>query len=550
MDFAVSENRRPPRGRVVMLVDNTVDGDSRVQKAAASAAEAGWEVVLLGRSPDDTPREWWIGQARVRLLPMASTFTRRRFEFRRSWLRAPFGYPPTGIAEYRAQQVKARYRDLAARRAELALNYFGHSRLRLALRRGILRVATVAVGLTELWVAFRTHQLSFGRRTRRRLNGPWDRAYALFWRTMLGHRSWRRLEPRLWDFETTFGEVVDRLNPDLIHANDFYMLGVGARAMLRARAAGRGVKLVWDAHELVSGLKSRADNVRWLPAHVAHEREYARYADEVITVSAELAETLQKAHRLPVKPAVMLNAPVVTRHGDGSAPDLRALCGIGKEVPLLVYSGAAAPQRGLGIMIEAMPHLPEAHIALVVAHPPSKYVQGLQARATQLGVAHRLHTVPYVPHQQVIDFLAGADVGVIPIHRWPNHEIALITKFMEYSHARLPIVVSDMRAMARTTRETGQGEVFRAEDLADFLRAVRAVLADPQRYRAAYDAPGLLESWTWEAQARTLDVVYSRLLSDAGEPALPYQAKDSFLNTSRYTDGPSAQYRNQLSTRP
>lgn len=34
--------------RVVMLVDNAVEGDSRVQKAARSAADAGWDVTLIG----------------------------------------------------------------------------------------------------------------------------------------------------------------------------------------------------------------------------------------------------------------------------------------------------------------------------------------------------------------------------------------------------------------------------------------------------------------------------------------------------------------------
>ena len=117
---------------------------------------------------------------------------------------------------------------------------------------------------------------------------------------------------------------------------------------------------------------------------------------------------------------------------------------------------------------------------------------------------------------QVVAFLSGADVGVIPIHHWPNHEIALITKFFEYSHARLPMVVSDVRTMAETVRATGQGEVFAAEDLADYVRAVRAVLADPARYRAAYDKPGLLDSWTWEAQAAVLDGVYRALLRRPG----------------------------------
>jgi glycosyltransferase involved in cell wall biosynthesis len=90
----------------------------------------------------------------------------------------------------------------------------------------------------------------------------------------------------------------------------------------------------------------------------------------------------------------------------------------------------------------------------------------------------------------------------------------LATKFFEYAHARLPIVVSDVKTMSEMVRATGQGEVFRAGDVADYVRAVRTVLADPQRYRAAYDKPGLLDEWTWEKQAEVLDRVYVDLLRD------------------------------------
>ena len=78
---------------------------------------------------------------------------------------------------------------------------------------------------------------------------------------------------------------IDELAPDLIHAHDFRMLGVGARAAIApARQAAAG-KLVWDAHEFLPGIIRWRDNARWLPAHVAYEREYAPYADAVITVS-------------------------------------------------------------------------------------------------------------------------------------------------------------------------------------------------------------------------------------------------------------------------
>ena len=111
----------------------------------------------------------------------------------------------------------------------------------------------------------------------------------------------------------------------------------------------------------------------------------------------------------------------------------------------------------------------------------------------------------------IVSYLSGADAGVIPILHFPNHEIALITKFLEYSQARLPIVVSDVKTMAETVRRTGQGEVFEAENLDDFVRAVKAVLAAPEHYRQAYDAPGLLEQWTWENSAAVLDAIFDRL---------------------------------------
>jgi glycosyltransferase involved in cell wall biosynthesis len=408
------------RGRIVMLVDNGVDGDSRVQKTARSAADHGWDVTLLGVSPTGREERWTLGAADVRLLPMGSggSAVRQRLVARGGWA------------------VKA------ARRARRPVEHL------------------------QVW----------------------------FWRARLGDRAWRRLEPGLWNYERAFGPVIDELKPDLIHAHDFRMLGVGARAKQRS---GK-LKLVWDAHEFLPGARPRRNNARWLPAHLAYEREYVPSADAVVTVSDTLAGLLQREHHLAVTPTVTLNAPSPT--SQTTVPDLRALCGVDPETPLLVYSGSFSPQRGVDTVIAALPQLPGVHLALVVADPSA------------VAAADRVHAVPYVPHDQVSRFLAPADVGLIPIHHWPNHEIALITKFFEYSHAHLPIVVSDVKTMAETVRATGQGEVFRAEDVDDFVRAVRAVLADPAKYRAVYDGPDSpLPGWTWEAQAATLDKLYASL---------------------------------------
>ena len=491
------------RRRIVMLVDNGVNGDSRVQKQARSAAEAGWDVTLLGRSPDGKEHTWSLGPAQVRLLPMPTPLAKRPHEFRRHWLLAPLAYPPTGVDARRTQEIKAWRADLAVRRAEDPRG----------VRRAALRAESLASRVMGRWVRIRRGQNAKWRADRKRLDTPSDRLYTWFWRTALGDRSWRRIEPGLWDWELAYGRVVDKLEPDLIHANDFRMIGVGARAKIRAKARGRDVKLVWDAHEFLPGVRPWTDHGRWRVGHMAHEREYAQYADAAVTVSEDLATMLQEAHDLAERPVVVLNTPAFEESAEADEPgaDLRGMCDVGPEVPLLVYSGAAAPQRGLDIMVEALPRQPGVHVALVTNNHHGRYVTGLMKRAEELGVRDRVHLLSYVPHWQVVPMLSGATVGVIPIHHWPNHEIALITKFFEYSHARLPLVVSDVRTMAATVRATGQGEVFTAEDVEDYLRAVQAVLDDPDRYRAAYDKPGLLDGWTWAAQAEVLISVYHRL---------------------------------------
>jgi glycosyltransferase involved in cell wall biosynthesis len=499
-------------GRIVMLVQNGVVGDSRVQKEAVSAAAAGWEVILLGRS-DSRAEEWELGGALVRLVPTGRDFDRRRHEVRRPWLRSPLAYPPGPLEAYRRKQVRAWKADLAFDRAKLEVEDGG-----LGPRLG-LGAKTAVVGAASAWIQARTRLSRRVRERREAAASPADRAAGRFWQAALGDRAWRRLDPALWELELAFGPVIDELEPDLIHANDFQMLGVGARAKIRAKAAGRDVKLVWDAHEFLPGMKPWKPHPWWPAAQLGFEREHAPYADAVVTVSEPLADLLVAEHGLAKRPVVVMNTPDEGT-GDGEdVPDLREQCGIEKDTPLMIYSGVPLEQRGIHIMVEALPSLPEVHAALVVSRPQWAYVRRMAARAEELGVADRVHILPHVPHHQVVRYVAAADIGVSPNHHHQNHEISLNTKFFDYSHARLPMVVSDVKTIAEQVRRTGQGEVFRAEDTEDFARAVKQVLADPERYREAYLDRVPLDEWTWRRQAEYLTGLYEELIGAPGTGA-------------------------------
>ncbi|WP_285689454.1 glycosyltransferase family 4 protein [Actinoplanes sp. NBRC 103695] len=458
---------------------------------------------------------WNIGDAEVRLVPLGDNAFVHRARRRRS-ARRMLAYPggPTtayrkGVVEYRRQVLLARLGQLAVARRSGAVWRARAGHLALCPSR-------IALKVLRPWVRLREeerHRLEVARASEKALL---TRFHVWFRTTFWGDRSWRYLDPAILDLELAFGPVIDKLRPDIIHANDFHTIGVGARAKMRAALRGRSIKLVWDAHELVSGVVAPPGRPRWLAAQIAHEREFAPYADAVITVSPMLADLLQANHRLTTRPTVVLNAPKVSVDTD-DAPDLRSLCGLDDTTPVLAYSGAIARQRGLHVAIDALPQLPGVHLVLLSLAPDRTRAaaDALEAQAAALGVADRLHLLPYLPHHQVVPFLSGANAAISPLEHTPNHEVALTNKSFEYAHAGLPQVVSDVRSAADMVRATGIGEVFRAGDVDDFARAARAVLEDPARYRAGYDKPGLLDEWTWERQSAILDAVYGGVLEVA-----------------------------------
>jgi glycosyltransferase involved in cell wall biosynthesis len=507
--------RKATRGRVVMLVDNKVEGDSRVQKEAQSAAERGWDVVLLGRSPDKDTHRWKIGDARVRLVPVPMPLAKRRYEYRRAPLRSPLAYPTGRLPGYVKQKAQARRAEARTQRDALKHKVATgelSSLSALPARAWVLANRAYAKAYADL-VELRIDRTEELEQRRRQMDAPLDRLSTSFWQKTMGNRAWRKLDPNLWDWELALGPVIDRLKPDLIHANDFRMLGVGARAALRARGQGRPTKLVWDAHEYLPGINPWNSHPRWHMAQVAHEAEYAPYADAVVTVSETMVELLTKEHHLTSAPVIVRNAPTVGLEGADDQPGVRELCGIGADVPLLLYVGTMTPARGIDIMVDTLDRLDGVHVGFVARQ--TKHLDRIMDKARELEVADRVHHLPYVTVDRICGYISSADIGVFPALHFPNHEVDLPTKFYEYAQARLPMVVSDVRTTAETTRRLGVGEVFVAEDVEDYLHAVREVLAHPQRYDDAYTAAQpVLSQWMWDNQADALDAVYASLVPE------------------------------------
>ncbi|NUR62531.1 MAG: glycosyltransferase family 4 protein [Catenulispora sp.] len=486
----MTNDRRP---RVAMLVANDVRLDSRVQKAAYSAAEAGYDVLLLGYEPSRKGRPSqpaFIGAAQV-----VRTGLHNKWQIAQ-WPLKDDGAPSLRLMPFRALSFAS------------SVDY----KLR---RRIVQRIKEPGTGDGSVK----------------------HRAKELLWKAYFRDGDWRRTARHLLWLEASWAALIEEFEPDLIHAHDMHTPGIAVRVADRLGKQGKRPKVLYDAHEFVAGV-SMPEQRRL--AYVGLEGEYVRKADAVITVSPLLAQWLQDRYHLTETPGVVANAPMLHVPGEepeepedaaDQAPSLRRACGLDEGVPLLVYSGAVSPMRGIATMVEGLPELPDVHMA-VVRGADTEFTRALERQAEELGVRDRLHLVGYVAPHLVPQYLASADIGVIPILHTPNHEVALITKYYEYMHAKLPIVVSDVQAMAEFTRDLGNGEVFTAGDAREYAQAVAKVLADRAGYAARY-TDDLLAANSWEGQAEALSAVYARLLGRSPEPRTGIRAFGE-------TGGPSA----------
>ena len=321
--------------------------------------------------------------------------------------------------------------------------------------------------------------------------------------------------PNLQRAQRAIRPVALEFSPDVIHAHDYTALPIATEITQLLRAQGKRVSLVYDAHEYVPGVSHLTKPLA--NVYTKAERAGVKIADAVLSVSEPMSDLLMPHLQIKERPIIVANDPLVAGQQKAKR-NLRKECGLDKKTPLLVYSGAVAPQRGISTAIDALRKMPKVHLALI-ANPENATVKQLQIDAAD--IADRFHVVPYVPNSELVSFLSTANIGLIPLHHKLNHEISLITKFGEYMQAKLPIVVSDVKTMAAEVKRLKNGEVFIAQDVDSFTAAVKKVLANEKKYKKVY-TKSVLGQRSWELQAKVLVNLYNKL---AGVKPKPRKAK-------------------------
>jgi glycosyltransferase involved in cell wall biosynthesis len=293
------------------------------------------------------------------------------------------------------------------------------------------------------------------------------------------------------------------LEADIYHAHELWMLESCALA-----ARKRGARLLYDSHEL-----EPHRNLDWCAAsnarRISYEQRYIGVADAVFTVSPGVARTLERIYRLP-HVGLLRNTPWLAKLRPAPR-GLRATLGLPVATPLLVYTGLVTLNRGLELILAALPALPGFHFAMVGPAEPT-LADTLRQQARTLGVHDRVHAVAPVPPEELIDFIASADVALIAApDACLSYRHSLPNKLFEALFAGLPVVASELEDIRIFVTEHRLGQVFAHGDAAALATAVREVHGQRARYSDTTQLRTLRERLSFECEAAELRECYEQL---------------------------------------
>jgi glycosyltransferase involved in cell wall biosynthesis len=456
-----------------MFVRNDAARDVRVRREASSLAAAGYRVtiVALDAKAGTLPKhETFDSVEIVRVLP--PSVWRKRWEDIRY---RPWRIPRSSLGSLRQPANRAP----------------GH----------VLRalVATALLVPTLPYVAVRAVQ--YAARGRKapdpaRRDDAWD--WLVRWRYSIigwGHLAAEAAPPA-----------------DVYHGHDLNALPAAFEA--RRRHGGR---LVYDSHELFLEAGATARQPAWARRIVARlERRWSSDADAVVTVNESIAGELRRRYGVK-RTAIVRNCPPRWTPTPGAEGLLRTAVGVGPGVPIVLYHGGFLPDRGLDRLAEAVlsQGLEDVHLVYLGFGPGQAELEALAASPRASG---RVHVLPAVSPDDLLAWVAGADVAAMPNQPVTlNEQYSTPNKLFESLAAGTPILSSDTperRAIVLEDPLGPLGVVCDATDPASIAGAIRELLDLPADERAALRARcrrAAAERLNWETEAEGLLELYRDL---------------------------------------
>jgi glycosyltransferase involved in cell wall biosynthesis len=299
-----------------------------------------------------------------------------------------------------------------------------------------------------------------------------------------------------------------RTSTDVYHAHD--VKGLPA-CYIAARL--RRKPLVFDSHEIPL---DDPNITRWprlsALAVLALTRMMPR-CTKVITASPLYAREIRNQFHYPEVTSV-LNVP--TYRAIPPSDRLRQHLGLAPDVRIALYQGNIQANRSLDQLVHAAPYLDPGIVIVMMGRAVEETRIQLEELIAAKGVADRVKMIPAVPYAELLDWTTSADVGLTIFQPGYTRSIryCLPNKLFEYLMAGLPVLSSQLDAIAEVLQTSGAGQILPSLAPSDIAASINEMLAD--RTALAQMRENALKivqkEFHWEKEKQKLIQVYDDIL--------------------------------------
>ena len=315
------------------------------------------------------------------------------------------------------------------------------------------------------------------------------------WREVLKRTAnFRRLTVDTWavylrgflKLMTTPGEVMIASRPE-----------AAIWACLAARL--RGMRFVYFPFELYGEQITTPNRmVAWL------ERVMLRHCvDAVLTQNDCRSQVLVGERGARVTPLIVHNYKPI-RPERRTPGRLRAKHGIPARKKIVLYEGVIVDGRWLEYVAQSVLHLPENVVLVMMGQEKLKWRQVHAAEIKPALATGRLILAGPVPHDELLDYVADANVGVIIYDdSVRNNVFCEPGKLSDYISVGVPVVAPNFPTIGPVVQGRGLGLCFDGHSPEAIAATLKSVLDKPKSHWAAALRRACSEL-TWETQAPNL----------------------------------------------
>ncbi len=303
-----------------------------------------------------------------------------------------------------------------------------------------------------------------------------------------------------------------RTPADIYHAHD--VKGLPA-CYIAARL--RRKLLIFDSHEIPL---DDPNITRWPRLSALATRVLAHMMPRcagVVTASPLYAREISKDYHYP-EITTVLNVPIYRKIPKSDR--LRQHLGLSPDVRIALYQGNIQANRSLEQLVHAAPFLDPGIVIVMMGRAVETTRIQLEELIASKGVADRVKIIPAAPYEELLNWTASADIGLTIFKPGYTRSIryCLPNKLFEYLMAGLPVVSSELDAIAELLKTYDVGQILPSLAPSDIGAAINSMLLDPVALARMHSnaLATARQNFHWEKEKQIIVQLYDAIVARSG----------------------------------